>query len=660
MQNSFALLFLSLSPVAQWSLFLQFCQCGAATLARPAPSRRRGSTRAASPGAQRRGTLATKTNTPEKHYPSAHGAIAPVLPRQGPSASAADRPSAGTQPDALQADAHRGVSISTVNLNSSMDASAWRRDRSLGADSGVLPVAQTRDWSASSPHARHRLGSPSSRAVNMATLAPEPRVAPFVSLPCVAHGVCCRSTAGLSLTSQAWLRRQRLAAMVSLRAGDIALRASSTYQLQRGAGSAATFRSVPSFSGTAMAGQRLWGGSFAHVAPGSGTGGITNDALGATHVSVPCEACGEACEWAAGNACSLGLIALSCLLAGAFAALLAARAECETRGGACDGALRYTYVFLPVWALVLLGLGALLSSLLRSAARFEEAAGSRPHRRHSARHMRHLEAGSVLCLQSAMSCGADGLDLALHTPARVSRAGRACRERSVLLRVLISLTCVVQLALVFATLSAGAASSRWVLVLLPLWGSCLLLGCGHVLLVPPQAAPLQLVHRSGFIFVAVSIIVGAAMSSGSWSLDSAGLRCVSWAPAWAVLLPSLVFMACVWTTQARAVAAAVALRRKLTGHGATRGAVAPAPSVEGVRAAVALSTPSLVPGASAAAALSSTKQVFIMLLSVFALSVLHVLQERIEAAAAGASWYIVASPLLLTLGTLAVSAAASI
>ncbi len=278
----------------------------------------------------------------------------------------------------------------------------------------------------------------------------------------------------------------------------------------------------------------------------------------------------------------------------------------------------------------------------------------------SSRHLRHMQAGSALCLQSAFTCGADGLDLVVHTPARVSVAGRSCRERSVLLRVLMTLACVVQLALVFAALSAPGNTPRWVLVLLPLLGSLALMWGGHCLLVSPQAAFLQLIHRSVFGCAAASIVVGTTWSSSDASLSIAALRCVAWAPLWSILLPAFVFTVCVWSVQVRAVSAAVALRRKLTGRGGAKGAVAPTPSTEGVRTAMALSKPSLVPGASAAAALSSTRQAFVILLSVLALSVLHVVQGGIESEAPGASWYIVASPLLLTLGTLAVSAAASL
>ncbi len=127
-----------------------------------------------------------------------------------------------------------------------------------------------------------------------------------------------------------------------------------------------------------------------------------------------------------------------------------------------------------------------------------------------------------------------------------------------------------------------------------------------------------------------------------------------------MLVPALAFTGTVWFIQVRAVAAAHALRRRVTGQGAPKGAVAPTPTQEGLQTAVALSKPSLVPGASAAASLPTTRRAFLLLLSVLALSLLHVWREQMEEQVPGGSWYIVASPLLLLFGTVASSAVASI
>ncbi len=524
LQHLFAFLLLAFSPIVQWSLWAQLglCCCRSSVGSTPRKSEKPAGpaqpTNEAHTGTKKQAPNTRKT-TPQSFNASAPRTVASQTP------SGVSDPEDSTAPEAM--DAQRMVSLSALNLNESVDASnsTWGRDFSVGSAGPRVVTAGSAGWqrgvSAGSPTSRRRLSSPTARTVNMATLKPEPAVAASTMCRCVSRGVCCAPPPS-PLLSKAWVHKQRMAAMVSLRSGEINMQTPSTYRMPASS-SAATMHSVPSFGGTAFAGQRLWGQtrpSFASIAPGGATqarkrgSGIANDTLGATEVSVPCEACGEACEWMAGNACSLGLVVLSFLLAGAFAALLAARAQCDVRGDACRGVLQYTFVFLPLWALVLLALGGLLASLLKSAARIERLDLSPRHRRGSSRNLRSFEAGSVLCLRSVLTCGAAGLDLGLFTAARTARKGSVCRERRVLLGVLLTLAAVVQMALVFATLSAGGADKKWLPALLPLWGTLLVFWAGHIATAPLYSTAIQCLHRAAFLCAAASIMLGCATAQG--------------------------------------------------------------------------------------------------------------------------------------------------
>jgi hypothetical protein len=481
---------------------------------------------------------------------------------------------------------------------------------------------------------------------------------------------------GGGLPAAAWVEKQRTVAMLSLRAGEVSQRVASTYRVSSGVGRPSSFgamRSVPSFSGTALAGRHLWAAqpgahSFVSVAPGSSTVSqrrTSLEHLGATDITVPCEACGEDCQWLAANACSIGLVLLATLLASGFTTLLAARAQCEALGRSCNaGVLQYTFVFLPLWALVLLSLGALLAVLMQSASRIDQSVHAR--RRHS--ESQHAISalfrvpGGVLCVRSALTCGADGLDLAVFTPARTALHAKGCRDHRILILVLVCLAVVVQLAVIFAALSAGQSALGWLPSFLPLWGALGAFSLGHVALVPSSSIALQLCHRSSFLLFALAVALGALRADSSSLLggQSDASLAVAYAPFWAAVLPATTFLGLAWFLQARAVKQAAALKRRFTGRGGGKGAVAPQPSHAGVAAAVALSKPSLVPEGSAAAAIGTTRRAFVITLSLLVCSALHLLRPALEEDAPGSSWYIVALPLVLVYSTVASSALVSI